>query len=207
MNGLTPMSFMICRYSILQQLGHGRQHAGSHLMGPKTFPCALTLAFANVLTPQQTKRGKMFLAGLYSAGRPRQLAAQFQRAGLGVIGLAETRMPRSGWSQIGSCLALYGPRKPSGSHGCSLWSRHEMQSAPGRPDTTVSRQTMVVLTAPPTLLSVNVSALPLNVAFIVARSPLSKAEEEERHKWWEDFREEAARAKRHADFVFLAARR
>ena len=80
------------------------------------------LAFANVLTMQQTRRGKPILTGLFSVGRPRQLAQQFRQANLDIIGLAETRMPRPGWSHVGQYLVLHGPRKPAGHMGAQYGS-------------------------------------------------------------------------------------
>ena len=112
---------------------HPQSEAHAAEVEQRSFTLDLTMAFANVLTLQQTRRGKPILTDLYSVGRPRQLAAQFLQAQLDVVGLAETRMPRSGWSQVGDYLALYGPRTPSGSHGCALWFRQKLQWSPGSP--------------------------------------------------------------------------
>eukprot|EP00959_Pyramimonas_sp_CCMP1952_P391551 8205551-Pyramimonas_sp.AAC.1 len=81
------------------------------------------MAFANILSLRATGNGKKAPVGLYVAGRPRMLAAQFEAAKLQVAGTAESRVPRQGWADIGNFLVLHGPATSQGPHGCSLWLR------------------------------------------------------------------------------------
>eukprot|EP00959_Pyramimonas_sp_CCMP1952_P236332 4938797-Pyramimonas_sp.AAC.1 len=160
------------------------------------------MAFANVLTLQNTSKGKRLVGALIS-GRPRLLAEQFKIQGLGVVGTAETRMPFPWWANLGSYLVLHGPRHESGSHGCSLWLRRGLQLVPGRPDTAISRQRLTVVKAIPTLLIVNLAAASLSVVFCVAHAPHSGHSVADIQAWWKSATRAVRRAADKANYVFL----
>ena len=164
---------------------------------------SMTIAFANILSLRAIGTGKKVPVGLYASGRPRMLAAQFEAAKLAVVGTAESRVPRAGWTDIGNYLVLHGPATSKGTHGCSLWLRKGVPLVPSLSGSTVQRHLVHVALAEPTMLVVNLAVGTVSLTFCVGHAPHTRYDKDDIKQWWLRFSGVVQKARAATPYTFL----
>ena len=144
-------------------------------------------ASLNVLTLRETRTEQArHSSALLAPAMQELMQEQCDAAELILIGLQETRLPKSTSFASTKFLVMSAACDGAGQGGCALWvNRHRPYGyAPDGTPLFAQRKHLFVVMADPQLLFVRLQAPGLQLLIVVGHGPHSRRPEEERLAWW-----------------------
>ena len=170
----------------------GRSLSAVYCLDPmKSQAVTLQLRFRcaslNALTLRETRVEQVRQSSNLLAPAMQELMQdQCDAAGLTLVGLQETRLPKSASFASTKYFVMSAACDKAGQGGCALWvNRHRPygHAADGAP-LFLQRKHLFVVMADPQLLFVRLQAPGLQLLVVVGHGPHSRRSEEERVAWW-----------------------